>query len=515
MPDVGAAGLLQVLQSMTTMQDAMAQQAKSGATPGIEITTKTGPDGTTHSVDMADEDLKTIMGTLRNYAQVMDAYQKEIGRLEMQQAQIQKNPILNVLATVGGATALQDKRLPPVVRAMGEASMKLNPTFTELEDRKLAIGTKMAQMGGQEANLLSTIEARKASAEDRRLRTEEMQQRTKLMDRAEKDRVLAAAEARSDLRYNTALKFWQNEIDRTHGKEVSQKDFEAGMRSHGVLDKAKIADAYESYKGAAGKARESYKEQQEQKQRDRENTPGAQRLAMEKEQTRAVAEHLVEMYKRGDPRMLESLKTVSGAFGGQKRAVMAEILKISKEQGIDFSEAKVERMIKTEDQFSSASSKEGAQLISFNTFAQHAGALKSVYDNLAKDETNVKILNKGWNWIKLNAGKDARVAQVYTALEPVKKEFESFLLGNRALYEVDRKTADQLLDPAMPPSQFMASLGTMGHTVEARYGSLNTQYQNVMGVPLSVAHPLDPNALAGLRAIGVNMQVATDPMGVR
>ena len=167
MPDPFSGGdsLVNVLASMGQTQEMFQRSQQDGATPGITVNTEMGPEGTTHSIELGDADLRTILGTIKNYGQVVDAYQKEISRLDQQQQRLQQNPILNVLATVGGATAMQDKRLPPIVRALGEASQKLNPTYNELEDRKLGVLGRLGDITSRAATL---GEAASRTAEQRR-----------------------------------------------------------------------------------------------------------------------------------------------------------------------------------------------------------------------------------------------------------------------------------------------------------------------------------------------------------
>jgi hypothetical protein len=63
----------------------------------------------------------------------------------------------------------------------------------------------------------------------------------------------------------------------------------------------------------------------------------------------------------------------------------------------------------------------------------------------------------------------------------VRKEFESFLLNNRALYQDDRNEAVQLIDENASPAQMLAVLPSLIHTGSARLEEANEQYKRATG----------------------------------
>jgi hypothetical protein len=91
-----------------------------------------------------------------------------------------------------------------------------------------------------------------------------------------------------------------------------------------------------------------------------------------------------------------------------------------------------------------------------------------------------------------------------TTLEPVRKEFESFLLGGRALYGEDRKAANVILSDNSAPSQIQAALKQMGHTATARYTETNYRYKKLMGH--DIPEPFSPEAIQGAHSIGVDLK---------
>ena len=97
-----------------------------------------------------------------------------------------------------------------------------------------------------------------------------------------------------------------------------------------------------------------------------------------------------------------------------------------------------------------------------------------------------------------------------TSLAPVRKEFESFLLGNRALYADDREESQKLLTDTSSPQQFMETLKTMGHIAEARYNNMNYRYKRLFGGQDFEA-PFSPEAVAAGKKLGVNLPSGSTP----
>jgi len=475
------------------------------AEPRIDISTRTDPD-TGQPLIKVDNITPKLMGLIQQamsfHAQGMAGMQQRVDQLAAQEQRARQHPILNVLSQVAGQLAVGDKRLPPLVAALGRSSLALNPTPDQLGQQRLGLQQEIGKMGEQGARLEEGILQHRALAQsrddalaERKRSALERESETKKRDQGVIDEKAAA---REDTRFRTALTHFDTDLKNTKGREVSRDAFEAGMKAYGTTDKEKIAAGYESYRSQAASYRAAQSEKAKEDAFRRQNSPAFMKQKEDADNAKALAEHILKM--KGKPGFADSLKQVTGAFGGFKAKVMANLVRMDP----TFSEAQAERVVKTEDDFSSATGKAGQQLISFGTFSRHAGELADVYKDLAKDSTTAPFLNKSWQWILKNSG-DPRVARVATALAPVKKEYESFLLGNRALYQLDRKEADELQNPTQSPKQFMESLNQMGKTVEARYGELGKQYQNVTGTPLQQSHPLSQEAVDGLKKIGVNI----------
>jgi hypothetical protein len=116
------------------------------------------------------------------------------------------------------------------------------------------------------------------------------------------------------------------------------------------------------------------------------------------------------------------------------------------------------------------------QLTSFNAFLGHLGDLKDSVGAL--NNLDARFLNMPINRIKLQTGNQA-IQAVIAKIEPVRKEFESLLLNNRALYEMDRKSADTILSEDASPAQMQTAMKSLAHTAAIRLGAVNSTIKRV------------------------------------
>jgi len=138
------------------------------------------------------------------------------------------------------------------------------------------------------------------------------------------------------------------------------------------------------------------------------------------------------------------------------------------------------------------------QLTSYDAFLRHAGDL---YDAIAPlSNTDSPLLNRPLNWLRTNTG-DPRVKSFLAKLDPVLKEFESFLMNNRALYSEDRADAKRIINENSTPAQMLAVLPSIAHTGEARMQALNESFKRATGedIPSLYSAP----AQAVLKKLGV------------
>lgn len=148
-------------------------------------------------------------------------------------------------------------------------------------------------------------------------------------------------------------------------------------------------------------------------------------------------------------------------------------------------------------------------------FLQHAKALQDAAADLKN--TNAKMWNMTVNEIKNQFGDEA-VERVMVALDPAKKEFEKFLISssgqsNRALYESDRKSGDQLLNRNMPLKQLVAGLHQMAETTSAVNNELVNKWQRVFpGHP--IPNQFSPEALAAAEALKTKLKTGEAPANI-
>jgi hypothetical protein len=125
------------------------------------------------------------------------------------------------------------------------------------------------------------------------------------------------------------------------------------------------------------------------------------------------------------------------------------------------------------------SGKQGDQIQSFNTFMQHAADASDVTNEYR--QTRSPLINKSLNWMAKNATGDPGYSKFVAAIEPVRKEFATFLEGGHALTESDKHAANTILSDDSSPAQIQAALKQMAHTGSIRLGSLDDRYRSTFG----------------------------------
>jgi hypothetical protein len=176
-----------------------------------------------------------------------------------------------------------------------------------------------------------------------------------------------------------------------------------------------------------------------------------------------------------------------------------EVFNMARKINPKFNTAEIDRKIKMESDFTTG--KDGQSIQSFGTFLEHSAAANEAID--AIKATNSPLVNKPINYLKKNVSGDPNFQAFMVSLEPVRKEFEGFLLGGRALYAEDRKAAETILNDASSPSQVKAALKQMGHTAKARFDEMNYRYKRTMGK--DIQDPFSPEAIQSASRIGVDL----------
>lgn len=198
---------------------------------------------------------------------------------------------------------------------------------------------------------------------------------------------------------------------------------------------------------------------------------------------------------------LTRLKDIASMRGADRLKIYAR----AKELNPKFTTSEIDRKIKMQDYMDNGKGADSIQ--SFGTFLEHAGAASDAINTIR--QASVPLVNKPLNWIKRNLSGDPAFQAFSASLEPVRKEFEGFLLGGRALYGEDRKSAETILSDNASPAQIQAALKVMGHTAKARYMELNDRYKRVMGKDYE--NPFSPEAIQGANKIDTSLIGGTAP----
>jgi hypothetical protein len=153
-----------------------------------------------------------------------------------------------------------------------------------------------------------------------------------------------------------------------------------------------------------------------------------------------------------------------------------------------------------------ASGKDADQLVNFNTFLGHADdAMDTTATMRAKLLAGAPspLLNKPLNWIEKNAANDPDYTAFITSLEPVRKEFMTFLNQNRAEHESDLKVMNTVLDDNATPAQIERALKQLGNSASIRLNNLGRKYSNTMGT--AYPHLITPEGVQTLQKMGITI----------
>ena len=192
---------------------------------------------------------------------------------------------------------------------------------------------------------------------------------------------------------------------------------------------------------------------------------------------------------------LTRLKDIASLRGEDRLFLFNRI----KQLNPNFNAAEVDRKIKMEDYY--ANGKGADQIQSFGTFLQHAGGASDAVNGIRN--TQSKIINKPLNWWRSNVSGSPEFQALQASLEPVRKEWQTFLLNGHALQQSDRKAGETILSDDSSPAQIQAALKVLGKTAKDRFDETNFRYKKQMGHDLK--DPFSPEALEGAGKIGVSL----------
>lgn len=206
-------------------------------------------------------------------------------------------------------------------------------------------------------------------------------------------------------------------------------------------------------------------------------------------------ESLAQSLAKGELTRLRDVVSLRASNAGSALRVFSRARQLNPK----FSTAEIERKIRMESDFTAG--KDGQNLQSFGIFLEHAAAASEAIQRVR--QTNSPLVNRPINWWKKNVSGDPTFQSFMVSLEPVRKEFEQFLLGGRALYAEDRRAAETILNDNSTMAQVQAALKQMGHTAKARYSEMNYRYKRMMGK--DIEDPFSPEAIEAASKLGVDL----------
>jgi hypothetical protein len=211
-------------------------------------------------------------------------------------------------------------------------------------------------------------------------------------------------------------------------------------------------------------------------------------------ETKAARQRLAKRIAAGN---LSSIREVS-SMRGEGRTLLVDMIQ---QENPDFNTSELNRKIKMMDWLDNG--KGADQIQSYGTFLEHAGNLADVLN--ASELSGTPAWNMPINWIRKNISGDPRYSALITAIEAPKKEFESFLLNNRALYESDRTDANKMLSENLSPAMIMSALKAMGNIAKGRTNEINQRVKRVIGQDVPFDELYSPDAQDAARKIGIDI----------
>jgi hypothetical protein len=179
---------------------------------------------------------------------------------------------------------------------------------------------------------------------------------------------------------------------------------------------------------------------------------------------------------------LAQLNDVVSRKGEDRRAMMNAILDEAKKQGkdpADFSPTALKT--KSEMYQDYRQGKTSNNIAAFDAFLGHANDAMDANDSWRRSGS--PLINKSLSWLAKNATNDTNYIAFDTSLEPVRKEFMSFLNANRAEHAEDLKTMQTVLNTDNSPAQIETALKQLGKSADIRLAAIGRKYQNTMGTP--------------------------------
>jgi hypothetical protein len=439
--------------------------------------------GTWSLENVPHEALQTIIRNSQRFGQIQQIYAQQIEQNQRQQDQMRAHPFANAMAQIAASIGASSK--DPLVRGLGDAAQRLNPTLAELQNRQAGLAKGMEGAVEGQSRIASGLLTHAQTAQYHRDQIESKNREDR--GRIERDAGITARKGEFD--------------PESYIKELvsAGESPERAAAAAGRLEAT--SNAAKSRLDAEAKAKEK-KEADTKAASDKRLEQGERRLDIltkavaEKNAEKSSADKAIEETAKsiaaGD---LSSIRDISSFRGSERTKIYAR----AKEINPNFSVAETQRKIDMEKSFTVG--KDGLALQSFGTFLEHAGEVKTALDSVY--QSGSPAFNKPMNWWRKNMSGSPEYQKLLTSLEPVKKEFESFLLSGRAMYADDRKQAEVLLNGNSTPAQIASALSQMGKTAKDRYTEMNHRYKRVMGRDLE--NPFGEEAAQGAKKAGIDL----------
>lgn len=174
---------------------------------------------------------------------------------------------------------------------------------------------------------------------------------------------------------------------------------------------------------------------------------------------------------------LTNLKDITSMRGGQRTAMFNAIHDEAVRQGKDPNQWSPAALKTKADMWEDyRNGKTSNNIAAFDAFLGHANDAMDAND--AWRRTGSPLINKPLSWLSKNAENDTNYTAFTTALEPVRKEFMSFLNANRAEHEGDLKTMGTVLSDTSSPAQIETALKQLGKSADIRLAAIGRKYKN-------------------------------------
>lgn len=131
-------------ENVNSMQGMFSSSQDAANETAPKISTKMENGQIRATVDMEMGQLQKIMSALQAHSQAVGAMQQREQFLKQQEDRTRRNPLLSVLTSVAGHLGADDKRLPPLVSALGKASLELNPGANAIAQERTDLNRQIA-----------------------------------------------------------------------------------------------------------------------------------------------------------------------------------------------------------------------------------------------------------------------------------------------------------------------------------------------------------------------------------